>query len=972
MKYIKHLFTKHALPAVCILAVVAFAIIYFVRANDQSGYGSITVVKDIENPEEVPANFLVDNFYMELSLGGEQVGFEAIYPPNPDPNYINQFEFSNLTPGDYTIFEWVHSNWDFVGVSCDNGFESDDPTLSFTLAANENVTCTFTNVLRKSSITVYKVADTEDEFEFQLNGPTPSSQIIQGTGSFTFSDLTPSYTRTSYPNGLENSLPYTLIELGEGVSPVINCISDLAIVRSRDYSPEIEYIQDGNAVEVLLLPGENLACYFNNTDLSLISGQKFHDLDADTQRASRHDHDYDEPFLSDWNINLYKYNEAAFEYQLENGVLTDLSGYYLFPHLVTGNYRLCEDTEPDFTQSFPVWMGENDPGSGSCGDINNEFTGHDFSIGERENSIGYDFGNFRNATITVRKFDDLNFNGIFDDGESLLSDWPINLLSNGSFEAYFEANTGEDGTFSFGIPSNQIITPGGWELCEGSRRGEDDHDWLQTYPALEEDEEDNGGGGCHSLTVFSGDDLTFDFGNFDGSLITGFKFNDLNGDGSWYQYGESEQLVEPGISDWPIALGKVGEFEEGQPIPIEIVAMTLTSVDGSFSLPVRESGQYKVFEGARAGFQATTPSPSEFPVDSFFDITYRIETPDISEDLRGTNLNTDSFFFVFVEGLGERIEYDGGQNRFWFGNYLVSDEPVVIDIDDLPNLFGLGLISVERDEDDNINKVIFSNETQIRIPQEDGESLITLPGGLEIMRADGGTIDPSQFTAGELDPNSLSGLGSGTVAEGALEWGMPNLGLTFTPAITLQIFVGEDLNGRTLDILRSPDGVTWISDGIVPPATCLVANGLCEFQATKASSYAATQTTTTTTSSSSGSSGGYWPQYKPVSPVIVQAPAISPAIPGAAVKFFNRNLAYSSKGEDVRELQKYLNTHGFPLASTGYGSPGQETDVFGPLTRAALIRFQEANATQILKPYGLTRGTGVFGVLTRNLVNSLK
>src|SRR3972149_83466 len=235
MKYIKHLFTKHALPAVCILAVVAFAIIYFVRANDQSGYGSITVVKDIENPEEVPANFLVDNFYMELSLGGEQVGFEAIYPPNPDPNYINQFEFSNLTPGDYTIFEWVHSNWDFVGVSCDNGFESDDPTLSFTLAANENVTCTFTNELRKSSITVYKIADPDGEFGFELNGPTSDSTTIQtteGIGSGTFSDLTPSYTRTFSPD-MPLPLPYTLTELGD-VSPVISCISDLAVVRNSE------------------------------------------------------------------------------------------------------------------------------------------------------------------------------------------------------------------------------------------------------------------------------------------------------------------------------------------------------------------------------------------------------------------------------------------------------------------------------------------------------------------------------------------------------------------------------------------------------------------------------------------------------------------------------------------------------------------------------------------------------------------
>ncbi len=45
----------------------------------------------------------------------------------------------------------------------------------------------------------------------------------------------------------------------------------------------------------------------------------------------------------------------------------------------------------------------------------------------------------------------------------------------------------------------------------------------------------------------------------------------------------------------------------------------------------------------------------------------------------------------------------------------------------------------------------------------------------------------------------------------------------------------------------------------------------------------------------------------------------------------------------IRELQKFLNRKGFLVSSSGSGSPGNETDYFGPLTQAALQKFQAAN-----------------------------
>jgi hypothetical protein len=85
---------------------------------------------------------------------------------------------------------------------------------------------------------------------------------------------------------------------------------------------------------------------------------------------------------------------------------------------------------------------------------------------------------------------------------------------------------------------------------------------------------------------------------------------------------------------------------------------------------------------------------------------------------------------------------------------------------------------------------------------------------------------------------------------------------------------------------------------------------------------------------------------------------------------FNRDLKMGDRGADVKLLQQYLNQRGFLVSATGVGSPGNETELFGANTRDALKRFQEANASILLTPYGLTEGTGYFGSATRTLLNS--
>lgn len=78
---------------------------------------------------------------------------------------------------------------------------------------------------------------------------------------------------------------------------------------------------------------------------------------------------------------------------------------------------------------------------------------------------------------------------------------------------------------------------------------------------------------------------------------------------------------------------------------------------------------------------------------------------------------------------------------------------------------------------------------------------------------------------------------------------------------------------------------------------------------------------------------------------------------------FTRNLRRGMNGEDVRELQKYLNGIGFLVASKGVGSLGSETMYFGSATAKALAQFQKAHKLP---------ATGYFGSMTRVLIDRLK
>ena len=85
---------------------------------------------------------------------------------------------------------------------------------------------------------------------------------------------------------------------------------------------------------------------------------------------------------------------------------------------------------------------------------------------------------------------------------------------------------------------------------------------------------------------------------------------------------------------------------------------------------------------------------------------------------------------------------------------------------------------------------------------------------------------------------------------------------------------------------------------------------------------------------------------------------------------FVRDLELGDTGDDVRQLQIFLNSNAKTrIAQSGVGSPGQETDYFGQLTRYAVVAYQNYYASEVLSPIGLSRGTGYVGAKTREHMN---
>lgn len=184
-----------------------------------------------------------------------------------------------------------------------------------------------------------------------------------------------------------------------------------------------------------------------------------------------------------------------------------------------------------------------------------------------------------------------------------LSGWTIKLLQDSQEVA--SAQTDANGNFSF-----TNLTPGSYTLSELLE---------DTYTQIFAPQ---------AVTLDAGEvDAQNDFGNFKNALITGYKWNDQDGNGI-----DNE---EPRIASWEIQLK-----EEGN-----VTATTTTDSNGNYAFANLAPGDYEVCEVQQNGWEQTFPS-NDACHNITIDISGETETANFGNQGRGTitvtkNLDTD-------------------------------------------------------------------------------------------------------------------------------------------------------------------------------------------------------------------------------------------------------------------------------------------------------------------------------------------
>ena len=238
---------------------------------------------------------------------------------------------------------------------------------------------------------------------------------------------------------------------------------------------------------------------------------------------------------------------------------TNNSGYATFSDLTPGTYHVTEVNNPK------GWTQTTDS---DCSAVT-------VAAGQVATCTITNTSNKLLGAILGAKLEDKNGDGKLNDGfNRRLAGWTIYIDKNTS--GVLDAGDISTVTDSHGNYRFVGLVAGTYVVREEQQKG-----WIQTYPSSD----------SYTIVLAAGKvSKKINFGNFKLGIISGIKYNDLNGNGR-------KDKNEPGLLDWTINLK--GPGVNGTTVP------TVTDASGNYSFTGLKAGTYTLSEVMQSGWHQT-------------------------------------------------------------------------------------------------------------------------------------------------------------------------------------------------------------------------------------------------------------------------------------------------------------------------------------------------------------------------------
>ncbi len=491
--------------------------------------GSITIVKN------AVANSLQDFAFTATGTGVSNFTLDDDNGVVGADNTNSESKvFNNLGAGTYTFTETAVNGWYLDSINCPNITESQNletRQVSLTITAGQNVTCTFEN-RQLGQIKVTKQTDPNGDPTSFAIAASPSGGVVGNASQNIVDDQTVTYVVKHGTYAVNETVP-------AGWSMTSNTCSSMVI--------------DGNTPKDQQgIPTRT--CLINNTKLSTLT------IIKDAVPNSAQDFIFSTTgtglsgFILDDDADAVRSNQQEF------------SG------LMPGSYSVTEQTTTGWSLT-----GLACTGTGADYDTDDNLLSVTLTAGQ---NITCTFTNTQLGSISGIKFNDLNNNGVYDEGEPALSSWNIFIDTDGNGEL-------DPGELSMITDSNGFyqfvdLLPSSYNLFEVMQTG-----WTQTLSPA-------------TVELSAGENVTDqNFGNFQSGSISGYKFNDVDGNTEWDE-------EEPALSGWIINL--YNDNEDKDNLLNNLVATDTTDTDGYYEFLSVPAGVYQVCEEQQDGWNQTFPT----------------------------------------------------------------------------------------------------------------------------------------------------------------------------------------------------------------------------------------------------------------------------------------------------------------------------------------------------------------------------